>query len=943
MSERDILIRTIIGEAAGEGPEGWAAVAHVVRNRAMDGRWPNSVSDVSLQDQQFSAWNKGAGGNALVDRYGPGDDLYEQVGAVVDQVLSGALADNTGGATHYYSPRGMDKLVEDGDQSNRIPRWLQDETERRGGGTVTIGGHIFTGRAEGTPDDIVASANNTAPTGTRMAKEGVQSIDPETSQRLYDLYTSGQMSPQQRADYEADIASGVLPTPQGFTLQPVVAQVDEGQASTLYNAFIDGRMNEQQQADYIADVRSGGLTSPATASQLDSFASAMRNLTPPPDMPNVAAPEVVDTRGQMDLTRRTAADAGGDLAAQAFSGLTGDGPSPTAAMAPNAPAIVQKAGDGALTLLGGLGAVGGGVAGLVGDVAEFAGVPRAPQLARDLAAIPESLAGSPMTLGASARSQVTNAARNTPEAPQQRAIPQVDHTRPIARPQPVAAMSETDAQNLAPLIGEAAKNNRGARQQLAEMAEINPEGLAAADRVGIEAPADVFADNPQIQQAVGAVRAVNGSDAAAEWESTFVNAQARAAEIIADEGASPSLAAASERVQESLTTSIDTLRRDAGVIYDEIRDQIPTGTRLAPNESVKAINEVIDELGGVESLPAPVRRLFNAVTSDQGMTYGRLMQERSQIGRAIARSQGPYADADSRTLNRLYAALGEDQSRFVGVEVGEEAAARLGNANALWSEAKDLEDRLVSAFGKDLEGSVANRLRTAITNASRGDAAGLNRILNVVPENLQKEALLSGISEVATANSGQGGFSFANYARVYRGLRENEPIYGRVAGVLGDDTANMMRDLYEVSVRMDRAAQRVSVTGKSNQAILFADGLMGRFLDSTVGKSVRGVAASAAGSAVGGPVLGGIAAVGASSGRLARGRQRAAGAMFQSEAFQQMAREAVTKGRVSEGTVQRLQRDPAYRRWAGAAGVPDDWLLETVARAAATPQEEMQE
>ena len=148
MDQRDILIRTIIGEAANEGPEGWAAVANVIRNRANDPRWPDQPGAVALQPKQFSAWNSGAGGNDLVRRYKPSDPIYQRVGAVVDQVMSGG-PDNTGGATHYYSPRGMEALVSEGSQSNRLPGWLQQENERRGGNTVTIGGHIFTGRAAG--------------------------------------------------------------------------------------------------------------------------------------------------------------------------------------------------------------------------------------------------------------------------------------------------------------------------------------------------------------------------------------------------------------------------------------------------------------------------------------------------------------------------------------------------------------------------------------------------------------------------------------------------------------------------------------------------------------------------------------------------------------------------------------------------------------------------
>lgn len=147
--DRDVGIRTMLGEAANEGADGMAAVAHVLRNRATDGRWPDSIAGVALQPKQFSTFNAGAGGNGGGSQYPIGSPIYDRAGQVFDAVMSGKHVDPTGGATHYYSPAGMQKLVDDGDQSNVIPKWLDDETAR-GGGRIQIGGHVFVGKSSGT-------------------------------------------------------------------------------------------------------------------------------------------------------------------------------------------------------------------------------------------------------------------------------------------------------------------------------------------------------------------------------------------------------------------------------------------------------------------------------------------------------------------------------------------------------------------------------------------------------------------------------------------------------------------------------------------------------------------------------------------------------------------------------------------------------------------------
>ncbi|MCG7625923.1 conjugal transfer protein TraG N-terminal domain-containing protein [Epibacterium sp. Ofav1-8] len=145
--DRDVMIRTIAGEAGRESDVGQAGVAHVIMNRVQDPRWGDNPAEVSLQLKQFSAWNGGAGGNSIPERLEEGSVAYERIGRIVDGVASGNIPDPTGGATHYYSPQGMQQLVRDGHQSNDVPDWLPQTSSEREHQNVTIGGHIFSGRA----------------------------------------------------------------------------------------------------------------------------------------------------------------------------------------------------------------------------------------------------------------------------------------------------------------------------------------------------------------------------------------------------------------------------------------------------------------------------------------------------------------------------------------------------------------------------------------------------------------------------------------------------------------------------------------------------------------------------------------------------------------------------------------------------------------------------
>jgi len=144
-SDRDIAIRTIAAEAGNEGRQGQAAVASVIRNRVADDRFANDVRSVLTAPGQFSAWNTDGTGNRIGHDLDSNSATYREIGNVVDDVFGGRAVDPTQGATHYYSPAGMQDYANKGYQSNTEPSWLPN-VAAESGGTITIGNHVFAGR-----------------------------------------------------------------------------------------------------------------------------------------------------------------------------------------------------------------------------------------------------------------------------------------------------------------------------------------------------------------------------------------------------------------------------------------------------------------------------------------------------------------------------------------------------------------------------------------------------------------------------------------------------------------------------------------------------------------------------------------------------------------------------------------------------------------------------
>ena len=131
MQIKEVFPKTIWGEARGESPAGKRAVACVILNRVRVSEqlgeywWGNTIEQVCLKPYQFSCWNSGDPNREKM-LAGPKDEQYLACQIIADQVLTGKMADNTKGSTHYYNIH------------TKKPKWAEGEEP-----LVTIGNHAF--------------------------------------------------------------------------------------------------------------------------------------------------------------------------------------------------------------------------------------------------------------------------------------------------------------------------------------------------------------------------------------------------------------------------------------------------------------------------------------------------------------------------------------------------------------------------------------------------------------------------------------------------------------------------------------------------------------------------------------------------------------------------------------------------------------------------------
>ena len=495
-----------------------------------------------------------------------------------------------------------------------------------------------------------------------------------------------------------------------------------------------------------------------------------------------------------------------------------------------------------------------------------------------------------------------------------------------------ATLERTDASEVLNLARKAAGFGPGsstARARLIDMAQVNPEAAAAAQRLNIDVPFDVLSDNPQVRNAVGLTRALVAGEAEAAWETTTRAAIQRADEISQQFDARfiegrPATGATSERIIVNLTNTRDALEANSKVIYDRINGVEGGADGLVPKSTIidlsnlnRTLQKVMTEVGD-KGLSSKEKELLELATQP-GVTYGRLLREKSLIGKAQAGLESPYGSMAEADLKRLYGALAQDQLDNVGAVAGEEVRRELRGANLMTAKRKALEKRIIGAFGKEIDGSVAQKMQSAISTASTGDAAAFNRLMKVVPQELQKETVATALASVTAGKAaGRAGvnetvFSPAEFTKVYRGLRANPPVYTQMVKIMGPEWDRASRDLYEISKRIADAQARIPTTGKANQILgdMAVNGLFSQVMSSGAAQRVvTGVAGLVPGGGLFAPDI-----IGFMAGAKGSGVQKAA-KLFADPAFQKLAVEAATTGQASDATLRRTAMSQSFQKFA---------------------------
>lgn len=291
--ELRILTWTLLGEAGGEGQLGQRAVAHVIRNRSLSGRFPDNPAVVAIQNNgrgtyQFSTWNPTSnGGNAPRARFPVGSESFNKAARIVAEVFGPKPgADPTRGATHYYSPSGM--------TTGKAPYWWNSEAKN---GEVVIGRHIFATRNKGVapePRPVTDRPNGMTPVGQGTKFENVQNLRTGKTVGLPDLPASGE---QARTFVYDPIQNKMLP--KSPPASQLIAETGSAKRAQTYAKWETERPPNNNPGQTIALVD----TRQTTAGKPQSYAGQERPQTTDRRVAGFVVPQGIDGIRQVDAAR----------------------------------------------------------------------------------------------------------------------------------------------------------------------------------------------------------------------------------------------------------------------------------------------------------------------------------------------------------------------------------------------------------------------------------------------------------------------------------------------------------------------------------------------------------------------------------------------------------------------------------------------------------------
>jgi hypothetical protein len=372
----------------------------------------------------------------------------------------------------------------------------------------------------------------------------------------------------------------------------------------------------------------------------------------------------------------------------------------------------------------------------------------------------------------------------------------------------VAPVEKT--QSLANAFADAGMKNR--IDEITSNISLNPERVAAAQRLGLTPPLAALSDDRALHEIAGAVAASPGSKASAELSDYHKALTETAQKLIEEAGGDLDKGLLSSQIKEKVDANIVLLADEAEKIYGEIHRRVPLKTIVNSKPLVRELNRRGDDSEkGIGGLSKVERDVYATIKGKP--TYFDIDNLRKDIGESIGGIKGSYPKQSTAILKDMYGRLTELQEG-VANQVGDGAGHLWNQAKGLDNSRFTLQDNSMFLFGRDLNGSVMPKVEIGLKNLARGDSKAFNNVINNVPPEMRQRVILSGLDAVLNKTvQGESGISPVQFNKWYSELSKSPTNKRLLVNNLPAGAGKRLDDIYKLSQGMQNVTNRVVRTG----------------------------------------------------------------------------------------------------------------------------------
>lgn len=392
-------------------------------------------------------------------------------------------------------------------------------------------------------------------------------------------------------------------------------------------------------------------------------------------------------------------------------------------------------------------------------------------------------------------------------------------------------VKESGAEQMAKEVaGASTSGAQGRVDELAAGITTNPSRVAAAERMGVDAPLAALTDQPPVHQIVGAASAVPGSKTSESLIRFNKDLTKKADDMMEEFSGFSDKEVVSEKLKGSMQETISELKTSSDELYSQIRERVPESTIVNAKPLLAELNRRGGKSSkGVAGLSDVEQDVYKKLSGKP--TYFDIDNLRKDIGASLGRVEGSYTNQQKATLNDMYSKLTQLQEG-VANQIGDDAGE-------LWKQAKkadvarfEMQDNSEFLFGKNNVGTVMPKLERSMQMLAKGDNKAFKEIVGAIPEK-QKGATISAAidSIIRKSYAGDVRLDANGYAKWYNQLSRSPTNKSTLMKELPEGAPERLEDLYLMAQGLANVTNNQTKTGVVNSVFKKfddADGLVAR-------------------------------------------------------------------------------------------------------------------